>query len=113
MDSVQTLPPRRVARQIPRPNSGANSALAQAAVVPEATLAVPPKPAGEVGEYHGLGELLARLITVGLYAASSLIWFKRWFGGGDATALVLCAMVAIVAGVCVQRVFSYLLDGNE
>lgn len=113
MDSIQTLPPRRVARQTGRSNSGLKSAPPQAAVAPEATPIVPPKPAAEVGEDRGLRELLARLVTVGLYAASSLIWFKRWFTSGEVTALVLCALVAIVAGVCVQRVFSYLLDGNE
>jgi hypothetical protein len=56
---------------------------------------------------------LARSAALGLLATSSLLWLKHWFVMGGTLPLTFAAVTALLTAVCVQRVFSFLLDSGD
>jgi hypothetical protein len=108
MDSTQTLAPPRFQRKTETPAPS----LKRGEATPVRGHAPPIAPA-EVSPYRGTAELLARSAALGLFATSSLLWFKHWYVVGGVLPLVSFVVAAMLTATCVQRVFAFLLDSKE
>lgn len=108
MDSTHTLAPPRARRETETPGPR----LRRVEATPVGGHAPPIAPA-EVNPYRGTAELLARAAVLGLFATSSLLWFKHWYVVGGVLPLMFFVVTAVLTAVCVQRVFAFLLDGKE